>query len=181
MTLYTRIDTLLKAWCLLQNTHCQHQSKPIANSVTSPSTCTTKKHHRAPHSTHGGNPGPWTWAKWLHQGDMVGICRQSKYYNYQCVSPCNQGRVVYAACAFIRNLFTMTSSWKNIFSVQVMFRALYRIPYQYSWHNSGLLRYSLTHPLFDHKLSGVWMLSRALHVLLYKIQMCCKLLAHTCI
>jgi len=47
-----------------------------------------------------------------------------------------------------------------------------QIQYQESsWHNSGLPKYSLTHPLFDYKLSGIWMLSRTLHVLLYKIQM----------
>ena len=53
------------------NTHRQHESTTIANGVTSPRVVTrsTKKHHRAPHSTHGGNPGPWTWAKWLHQGN----------------------------------------------------------------------------------------------------------------
>jgi len=64
MTVHICIDTLLNMWCLLQNTHCQnkvHESPPTANRDTSPGTVThsTKKHHRVPHSTHGGNPGPW--------------------------------------------------------------------------------------------------------------------------
>ena len=49
----------------IQNTYCQykvHESTPITNRVTSPCMLThsTKKHHRAPHSTHRSNPGTWS-------------------------------------------------------------------------------------------------------------------------
>ena len=103
------------------NTHRQHESTTIANGVTSPRVVTrsTKKHHRAPHSTHGGNPGPWTWAKWLHQGNMVGICRQSTITSFTM-----QLRQSSVCCLCI----CKELDFKLIISSLYRFKALCRIP-----------------------------------------------------
>ena len=156
------------------NTHHQHESTTIANGVTSPRVVTrsTKKHHRAPHSTHGGNPGPWTWAKWLHQGNMVGICRQSTITSFTM-----QLRQSSVWCLCI----CKELDFELIISSLYRFKALCRIPCQYSWHNVWTFWAMPWHMCY--KLSGVWVLWRALNVLLHEIQLHLKLLscssAHT--